>query len=143
MCDKMCAVNDKKREEYNVLIDKLEKEYTNEINKMHDIGTAKSEVHEIISEAQCAIDNLSECKLGTDEILNSVKISQKGYYNKSDYYDEYMMKCKNAIETIKLEKEDMIRKRDAIPENCGECIECCPPAPTKSSQLKNIINMER
>lgn len=141
MRDKMCAVNDRKRAEYNELITQLEEECTNEINKLQDIEFAKKEVHELINEAQCAIDNLSECDLGTDGILNAVKISQKGYYNKSDYYDEYMIKCKAAIEAIKLEKANMIRVRDALPKNCGSCSECCPPEPSIESTNRAYRNI--
>lgn len=139
----MCKVNDDKRAECDARISQLKNEYNTELNKLKDIETAKGEVEQLISKAQCAIDNLKDCNFGTDGIDRAVETSQKGYYMKRDYYDEYALKCKNAMTTIDDEITAEVAARDAIPENCGACSECCPPEETYyygGASLSSVVN---
>lgn len=123
----MCAVNDAIRASLSSQITELQNEYNTENAKLEDINNAKTEVNQLIDNAQCAINNLSNCNFGGDEIITCVRTSQKGYFNKIDYYDEYILKCKNAMELINEEKNKLISERNALPINCGACPECCPP----------------
>ena len=133
----MCAVNDAIRARLSSQITTLQKEQDTENAKLEDINNAKSEVNQLIDNAQCAINNLGNCNFGTDEIITSTKISQKGYYNKIDYYDEYISKCKKAIELINEEKNQLISERNALPINCGACSECCPPIESTKKGVNN------
>jgi len=125
----MCAVNDAKRAAYDAIISNLNHEYDTELDKLNDIQKAKGEVEQLISKAQCAIDNLAGCNFGSDGINTAIETSQKGYYMKRDYYDDYTIKCKNAMLVIDREIASNTAARNAIPANCGSCPECCPPEP--------------
>lgn len=120
----MCRTNDKIRQIYSEQIANLKKEYANENSKLEDIERAKKETKQLIDEAQRAINYLGECDLGGDKVIDSVKKSQQGYKERKNYYDEYIIKCKKAIEEINTEKQELIRVRNLLPTNCGFCSEC-------------------
>lgn len=123
----MCRVNDAIRQEYQTQIENLQNEWNNEDAKLKDLEESKEELGMLVSEAQCAIDNLSNCDFGGTKVLDSVKTSQQGYQDRIDYYDKYIMECKNAMETIEIEKNAAIAAKNALPVNCGYCEECLPP----------------
>ena len=120
----MCSVNDKIRRDYDNKIVDLKKEYENENNKLLDLEQAKDELQQLVDAAQCAINNLSECDFGGDKILSSVTTSQQGYQERMDYYDEYMIKCRNAMDEISDEIEKVTSLRNNLSINCGSCSEC-------------------
>lgn len=125
----MCRVNDAKRAACDREISALKNEQSIEYSKLKDIGNAKAEVEQLINKAQCAIDNLADCNFGTREIDHAVETSKEGYLLKKDYYEEYALKCQQAINTIETEINNKVAERNAIPQNCGSCKECCPPEP--------------
>lgn len=125
----MCAVNDRKRSEYNVQIANLNAECEVEDSKLLDLEESKGELQQLVNEAQCAINNLGNCDFGGDKIISSVITSQKGYQERIDYYDEYIIKCRIAIDSINEEIDRIIQIRDELPTNCGSCSECSPPKP--------------
>ena len=127
----MCRNNDIKREKYNTDISKLREEYLEEYYKIAEIKIAKEEVNILVNKAQCAINNLSDCDFGSNDIISSAQISQKGYYKKLDYYDEYESKCETAMKEIDIEFEKLVNLRNSLPKNCGYCSEC-------TAQLKNF-----
>lgn len=125
----MCAVNDKIRSDYDAKIVNLNAECKIEESKLLDLGESKGELQQLVDEAQCAINNLENCDFGGDKIISSVITSQKGYQERIDYYDEYIIKCKAAIDTINEEIDTITKLRDALPINCGTCSECNPTTP--------------
>lgn len=122
----MCAVNDAKRAEYDTKIKSLKAEYDNEKNKLDALKKATGELKQLVDAAQCTIDNISECNFGGDKILSSVTTSQQGYNARVDYYEEYTVKCKTAMEAIEKEIEQTTALRNAVPKDCGICDECKP-----------------
>jgi len=134
----MCAVNDAKRKEYDNQIRILDEEYDNEKEKLDDIERARGEVQSAIELAQCVVDNISLCDFGGDKILSSIETSQQGYKDKEDYYDEYVIKCNEAISEIMSEINDLKALKSALPVNCGSCNECNPPV---ASVPKNKLKM--
>lgn len=131
----MCAVNDRKRSEYDAQIANLNTECEVEESKLLDLDESKGELQQLVDEAQCAINNLGNCDFGGDKIISSVITSQKGYQERIDYYDEYIIKCKEAIEAINEEIDKITKLRDALPTDCGSCSECNPPAPMMVQSL--------
>lgn len=123
----MCAVNDAIRAQYDAVISALKAEYDTELTKLNDIKSAKAEVEQLISKAQCALDNLADCNFGSDGINQAVQTSQNGYRTRGDYYDDYALMCENAMATIDGEIASNTAARAAVPANCGSCSECCPP----------------
>lgn len=123
----MCAVNDAKRSEYDAQIANLSAEYENEEKKKEAIIIARGEIQSAIKLSQCVIDNMSECDFGGDKILSSIETSQQGYKDKEDYYDEYLIKCENAMNQILSEKNELVSLRNSLPKDCGSCSECNPP----------------
>ena len=123
----MCAVNDAKRQQYEQQIQQLKSELDNEENKRNDLDRAKSEVQQLVDKSQCVIDNISQCDFGGDKILSSIKTSQQGYNERIDFYDDYLIKCKNAINQITKEISETTELKNSLPKNCGACSECCPP----------------
>lgn len=120
----MCAVNDAKRNEYNERIANLNKELENESKILNDLNQAKEEIQQLIDKAQYAIGNLDNCDFGGDRIIVSVITSRDGYQARSNYYDEYIIKCKNAIIEINDELEEVSRMKNSLPINCGFCSTC-------------------
>lgn len=123
----MCSVNDAKRKACDDAIANYRNELTNETTKLENLEKARGETQELVNEAQCAVDNLKNCSFGGTKILDSVKLSQQGYQERIDYYDQYIINCKNAINDIKLDIRNKIFERNNIPINCGACFECVPP----------------
>ena len=123
----MCAVNDAIRKQYDEKIRQLNLELDNEENKRNDLDRAKGEVQQLVDKSQCVIDNISQCDFGGDKILSSIKTSQQGYNERIDFYDDYLIKCKNAIDQITKEINETTELRNSLPKNCGVCSECCPP----------------
>lgn len=123
----MCSVNDAKRQQYQTQIDNLQREWDNEDAILKDLQESKEELDLLVSEADCAIDNLSNCDFGGTKILDSVRTSQKGYQDRIKYYEEYILKCQEAKTAIDKEKTAAINAMNALPLDCGVCYECNPP----------------
>ena len=138
----MCKVNDLKRQEYQTKIDNLQKEWDNEKAKFDDLEESKEELGMLVNEAQCAIDNLSNCDFGGTKVLDSVITSQQGYRERIDYYDKYIIECKNVMETIEKERDRAIADKNALPLNCGFCEECLPPPVDMSSDGETSDDMQ-
>jgi len=122
----MCWVNDKKRSDYDEQIGVLNDEYKNEEEKLADIKKAKGEIQQAVNMCDCVKDNMAKCDFGGDKILSSITTSQLGYKNKENFYDEYKLKCEEAMEQIEAEKLEIKALRDSLPKNCGDCDECNP-----------------
>lgn len=122
----MC-VNEGPREACRQKIEQLTAERLNEIEKRKDLVRAKGEIQQLLDEAKCAIDNLSNCDFGGTKILDSVTTSQQGYQERMDYYDKYIIECDRALECILFEEKEAIAEMATYPVPCGSCYECCPP----------------
>ena len=120
----MCRVNDAKRREYSIQLTNLNQEYDIETNKMIDLVDSREELQILVNKAQRAIDNLENCDFGGDRIISAVKLSQRGYKERVDYYRDYMMKCKEAMESIYEDIDRVTKLKNRLPINCGHCAEC-------------------
>ena len=133
----MCTVNDNIRKEYTNKIEKLNIELESEIKKRSDINKAYIETQQLINNAQCVIDNISECNFSGDVILSSIKTSNQGYNERIDFYSKYYIECHKAVEQINKEINETTVFRDTLPENCGVCDDCIP-----SSNPNNSVEEE-